>query len=75
MHEEVSGEITLDPDLNKRIVQKTIAKRLLDIHGEKAYMLVLIEMDDAEYEPKRQNWREILTLMEQIEKEQKDASS
>ena len=75
MHEEISGEISLNIEDNTKVVQKTIAKRLLDIHGDKAYMLVLIEMDDAEHEPRRQNWREILTLMEQIEKDKQDASN
>jgi hypothetical protein len=75
MEEEISGEISLNIDHNYKTVQKTIAKRMLDIHGDKAYMLVLIEMEDAEYEPRRQNWREILTLMEQIEKEKQDASN
>jgi hypothetical protein len=73
--EEISGEISLNVEDNTKVVQKTIAKRLLAIHGDKAYMLVLIEMDDAHLEARRQNWREILTLMEQIEKEQKDASN
>lgn len=76
MHEEIeAGPISLNPETNKRVVQKTIAKRLLDIHGEKAYMLVLIEMDDSELEERRQNWREILTFMEQLEKERQDASN
>jgi hypothetical protein len=75
MEEEISGEISLNIEDNTKVVQKTIAKRLLDIHGDKAYMLVLIEMDDAHLEARRQNWREILTLMEQIEKEKQDASN
>ena len=75
MKEEISGEVSLNIEDNTKVVQKTIAKRMLDIHGDKAYMLVLIEMDDAGDERRRQNWREILTLMEQIEKEQKDASN
>ena len=56
---------------NKALVQKMIAKRFLDIHGDKAYMLVLIEMDDAPHESKRQDWREILTLMEEMKGETK----
>ena len=48
--------------------QRAIAKSLLEIHGDKAFMLALIEMDDA-HEIKRQNWREILTLMEEMKGE------
>jgi hypothetical protein len=44
---------------------------MLDIHGDKAFMLVLIEMDDAGHELRRQNWREILTLMEEMKEETK----
>lgn len=74
MEEEISGEISLDVEHNYKEVQKTIAKRLLNIHGDRAYMLALLEMEDGDPR-RRENWREILNLMEQLEKEQKDASS
>lgn len=74
MHEEISQRVLLDINENKKEVQKTIAKRLLNIHGERAYMLALLEMEDGDPR-RRENWREILNLMEQLEKEQKDANS
>ena len=61
----------MDYEKNKALVQKMIAKRLLDIHGDKAFMLVLIEMDGDIYPQKRENWREILTLMEEMKGETK----
>ncbi len=68
--EEEWTPVDMNYEKNKALVQKMIAKRFLDIHGDKAYMLVLIEMDDA-HESKRQNWREILTLMEEMKGETK----
>ena len=53
-----------------RTVQRTIAKSLLDIHGDKAYMLALIEMDESDGQ-KQKNWREILNLMEEMKGETK----
>lgn len=55
-------------------IQKKIAKDLLRIHGDKAYMLVLMEMEDNSVY-KNEMWREILNFMEQLEKEQKNASN
>jgi hypothetical protein len=50
--------------------QRAIAKKLLEIHGDKAFMLALIEMEDA-HELRRRNWRKILTLMEEMKGETK----
>jgi hypothetical protein len=75
MEVEISGKITLDPDLNKRIVQTSIAKQFLRVHGDMAYMMVLMEMESDIPERRKTNWREILTIIEQLEKEQKDASN
>ena len=61
----------MDYEKNKRLVRTMIAKRFLDLHGDRAFMLVLIEMDDAPHESKRQDWREILTLMEEMKGETK----
>jgi hypothetical protein len=74
-NEEISGEISFDPDLNKRIVQTSIAKQFLRVHGDMAYMMVLMEMESDIPERRKTNWREILTIIEQLEKEQKDASN
>lgn len=60
-----------DVEKNHEIVQRTIARRLLAIHGDKAFMLALLEMDDA-HESKRDNWRKVLSYMEEFNKEKDD---
>ena len=65
-----SGDEPVYKFLAVLIVQKTIARRLLAIHGEKAFMLALLEMEDA-YE-KKGYWRKILDFMEEFNKEKDD---
>ena len=61
----------LDVKKNIETVQRTVARSLLTIHGDKAFMLALLEMDDA-HESKRGNWRKILEFMEEFNKEKDD---
>ena len=51
-----------------KIAQKELAKKLLEIHGDRAFMLTLIEMEDS-HEHKRKYWREILNFMEEMKGE------
>jgi hypothetical protein len=45
---------------------------MLRQHGQSAYMMVLMELDsDKTHGVSRENWRTILKLMEEIEKESK----
>jgi hypothetical protein len=70
--EEEWTTVDMDYEKNKALVQKMIAKRLLDIHGDKAFMLVLMEMDGEHIHPQKVvHWREILTLMEEMKGETK----
>lgn len=64
-------KVEMDVEKNIETVQRTVARSLLNIHGEKAFMLALLEMEDA-HESKRGNWRKILEFMEEINKEKDD---
>jgi hypothetical protein len=75
MHEEVSGEISLDRETNAKAIKQHIARTFLRVHGDMAYMFVLMEMENDIPEVRKKDWREILTIIEQLEKEQKDASN
>lgn len=61
----------MDVEKNIETVRRTVARSLLNIHGDKAFMLALLEMEDA-HESKRDNWRKILEFMEEINKEKDD---
>lgn len=69
--EEEWTKTEMDVEKNNEIVRKTIARRLLAIHGDKAFMLALLEMDEA-HESKRDDWRKVLSYMEEFNKEKDD---
>jgi len=73
MYEETPEmPIVLDERVNKANYQKHIAQTMLRQHGQSAYMMVLMELDsDKTHGVSRENWRTILKLMEEIEKESK----
>jgi hypothetical protein len=63
-------------DANNDGVLKSIARAMLENHGQLAYMMVLMEMDSNKtHEVSRNHWRTILKLMEEIEKEPKCTDS
>lgn len=67
---EWEAPITLDKETNTRKVQETIARILIRHHGDRAHLEALEEMlkDNADQE----NWRVILDLIDEINKEGKD---
>jgi hypothetical protein len=73
MHEELPEErISTDKARNTATYQKHIARTMLRLHGQSAYMMVLMELDsDKTHGVTRDYWRTILKLMEEMEKEPK----
>lgn len=63
-----------DPMVGKRKVQENIARHFLKEHGVGAYVLLLAELEDSKSYNKKY-WRELLTIMEEIEKEQPNADT
>jgi hypothetical protein len=73
MYEETpETQISMDETVNKEVYQKHIARTMLRQHGQSAYMMVLMELDsDKTHGVSREHWRNVLKLMEEIEKESK----
>jgi hypothetical protein len=64
--------ISLNSEENHSVVQRVIARQMLRIHGDKAHMMVLMEMNDDNSKVKNDHWREILRLMDELTQGEKE---
>ena len=55
-----------DREMNKRIIQKTIARTLILNHGDRAHLVALEEMMNTPHQEK--DWRAILDLIDELTK-------
>jgi len=64
--------ISLNAEQNHSVIQRTIAKQMLRVHGDKAHMMVLMEIEaDEVHGTTRENWRAILRIMDELNGETK----
>lgn len=64
--------ISLNKEENHSVVQRVVARQMLRIHGDKAHMMVLMEMNDDNSKIKNDHWREILRLMDELTQGEKE---
>jgi hypothetical protein len=67
--EEKWTPIAMNGEENKRIVQRTIAKTLIQNHGDMAHLVALQCMMDTPHQEK--DWRVILGLLDELTGESK----
>jgi len=71
MYEETpETPINLNSEENRRVVQRTIARHLVNAYGDKAHFVALENMM-SETTLNQEGWRVILTLIDEITGESK----
>ena len=70
--EEAWANITLDEKKNRENLDRILAERMVDTHGDKAHLVALMNLHHEENEgDKLFDWQVILKLIDEIQGENK----
>ena len=71
--EEVVGDIVLDNEINRKVLDANLAMRMVSHHGEAAHLVALMNLHYEESGAGRSNidWRKIMKLIDELQGENK----
>ena len=72
--EEVVGDIVLDNEINRKVLDANLAMRMVSHHGDKAHLVALMNLhyEEANGGSKSDiNWRKIMKFIDELQGENK----
>ncbi len=61
-------QVSLDKELNQRNLSRVVARQLIRMHGESAHLIALSEMLKENPDRYARNWRQVLDIIDEINK-------